>query len=224
MEDLLEPLVRSPKLIKLTETLRRKVLEEKRQRRKFYDIINEDKKIEFINGEIIMHSPVRLIHSETSDNLNRLLSIFVDKYKLGQIRHEKILISLSRNDYEPDICFFKYPKYKEFKPDQLQFPAPDMIVEIISKSTEVFDRGVKFIDYATHGIEEYWLIDPELQIVEQYFLKDEEYFLNVKLRKQGIIESLVIKDFKINIEAIFKNEKNLEAISEILSSGKNNHK
>jgi Uma2 family endonuclease len=221
MEDLLEPLVRSPKLIKLTEVLRRRLLEEKRKRRKFYEIINEDKKIEFINGEIIMHSPVRLVHSETSDNLYVLFNTYLKlKKKLGEVRHEKILISLSRNDYEPDICFFKYPRYIEFKPDQLQFPAPDMIVEIISKSTEAIDRGIKFIDYAAHGIEEYWIIDPELQIVEQYFLKDEEYFLNVKLRKQGIIESNVIKDFKINIEAIFKNEMNLDAISEILSSGK----
>lgn len=220
MEDLLEPLVRSPKLIKLTEALRRKVQEEKRRRRKFYDFINEDKKIEFINGEIKAQLPTSLIHSEVSDNMFCLLSIFVDSFKLGQIRHEKILISLSRNDYEPDICFFKYPKYKEFKHDQLQFPAPDLIIEIISKSTEAIDRGIKFIDYAAHGIEEYWLIGPESQIVEQYFLKDEEYFLNVKLRKQGIIESFVIKDFRINIEAIFKNEMNLEAISEILSSVK----
>ncbi len=43
---------------------------------------------------------------------------------------------------------------------QSKFPAPDLIVEVLSESTEANDRGIKFEDYAAHGVVEYWIVDP----------------------------------------------------------------
>ncbi len=53
-------------------------------------------------------------------------------------------------------------------PEQMKYPAPDFIAEILSPSTESVDRITKFEDYAAHGVAEYWLIDPAKKIVEQY--------------------------------------------------------
>jgi Uma2 family endonuclease len=39
------------------------------------------------------------------------------------------MVSLTRNDYEPDVCFFGNDKAKNFTPKQAQFPAPDFIVK-----------------------------------------------------------------------------------------------
>jgi len=36
----------------------------------------------------------------------------VEKNNLGFIGHEKILIALTRNDYEPDICYFGASKIR----------------------------------------------------------------------------------------------------------------
>ena len=79
---------------------------EAKKRRYFYDVVTEQQKAEFINGEIIVHSPVKLRHAVASENLFTLLKMFVQKHDLGSVFHEKILIVLNRNDYEPDICFF----------------------------------------------------------------------------------------------------------------------
>ncbi len=54
--------------------------------------------------------------------------------------------------------------------DQLLFPAPDFIVEILSKGTASVDKGVKKTDYAAHGVREYWIIDPIRQRIGQYIL------------------------------------------------------
>ncbi|MEY4539280.1 MAG: hypothetical protein RLZZ306_1037, partial [Bacteroidota bacterium] len=35
------------------------------------------------------------------------MSIYSDIHQLGFVGIEKIMITLTRNDYEPDICFFK---------------------------------------------------------------------------------------------------------------------
>jgi Uma2 family endonuclease len=59
------------------------------------------------------------------------------------------------------------------------FPAPDFVVEILSKGTARKDKGIKKEDYALHGVKEYWIIDPIKQTIEQYLLinlTDTEYF------------------------------------------------
>ena len=100
---------------------------EQKKRRHFYEIVEENKKMEFINGEIIFHSPVKLQHNRTTTLLAKLLDTFVVKHKLGLVGVEKLLISLTRNDYEPDLCFWVKEKAINFKDRQMQFPAPDFI-------------------------------------------------------------------------------------------------
>ena len=43
---------------------------EAKKRRYFYDVVTEQQKAEFINGEIIVHSPVKLRHAVASESVN----------------------------------------------------------------------------------------------------------------------------------------------------------
>ncbi len=116
--------------------------EEARKRHEFREWLDEDIKAEFINGEIVMHSPVKKRHWQASDFLSRLLSVYTGINDLGQVGVEKVMIELTRNDYEPDICFFSKEKASAFADDQMLFPAPDLVVEILSKKTAKNDRGI----------------------------------------------------------------------------------
>lgn len=126
------------------------------------------------------------------------------------------MVSLTRNDYEPDVCFFGNNKAKSFTPKQVQFPAPDLVVEVLSDSTKKNDRETKFQDYAAHGVTEYWIVDADKKIVEQYFLQNEQYELLLKA-KDGEIESVVLADFKIPIRAIFDETENLKVLANLIS-------
>ena len=86
---------------------------------------------------------------------------------------------------------------------------------MLSESTEKRDRGVKFEDYALHRVEEYWLVDPEKKLIEQYFLENGDYQLNLKAR-DGTIESNVIDGFNIPIQAIFDEEINRKVLLEVM--------
>ena len=173
--------------------------------------------MEFINGEIIFHSPVKLQHNSATKLLCGLLNAFVIKHKLGFVGIVKIMVSLTRNDYEPDICFFGNAKAKNFKSKQAQFPVPDFVVEVLSDSTAKNDRETKFQDYAAHGVGEYWIIDAEKQTVEQYFLQNEQYELVLKA-KDGTIESIALPKFKIPIRAIFDEDENLKTLTRLISN------
>jgi len=188
------------------------ILNKEREKRiNFYNEITEQEKVEFINGEIVIHSPVKKRHNQASLLLAQLLNIYSNKFELGFVGIEKIMISLTRNDYEPDICFFRNDKSISFTEDQILFPAPDLIVEILSDSTEKRDRGVKFKDYQAHKIEEYWIIDTENQTLEQYHLKGDTYDLILK-SSQGLVKSFVVDGFQIPITSIFDETENLKTI------------
>ena len=199
----------------LAERIQSALEKEKSARKHFYEIIDENKKIEFINGEIVFQSPVKIEHNTATGLLYSLLRAFVTKNNLGFVGIEKILVSLTRNDYEPDVCYFGKSKSEKFERGQMQFPAPDLVVEVLSKSTAEKDRTTKFDDYAAHGVSEYWIIDAENEIIEQYYLQDEEYELLLKA-KDGTIQSVVLQDFKIQIRAVFDEQTNLEELKRLI--------
>lgn len=192
-------------------------LEAERQRRmEFYRDIDDDLKAEFINGEVIIHSPVKKEHTDAVGFLFQLLNPFVRLAKLGYVGYEKVMSAFQRNDYEPDVVFFNREKSDHFQKGQWKYPVPDFVVEVLSDSTENRDRGIKFQDYEMQGVQEYWIIDPIEETIEQYLLKDGKYRLHLKAGR-GPIESQVIAGFVIDIRAVFEEGANLEALRKIMA-------
>lgn len=208
-------LLKSPRLPLYVEELKRALAAENVRRLRFYRETPEGRKAEFINGEVIVNPPARIEHSTAQGLLFSLLSAYVRAHGLGHVGGEKILISLTRNDYEPDICFFATAKARRFRRGQTRFPAPDFIAEILSPSTVGIDRGVKFEDYASHGVAEYWLIDPVKKTLEQYLLEGGEYRLAVK-GATGTVRSRAVKGFAIPVQAIFDSRVNLDTLRKLL--------
>jgi Uma2 family endonuclease len=215
MDQLLERILRSPKLELYAEQIEETRRLEHIARDRFIDELREDEKAEFINGEKIVHSPAKVSHNRCRARLADLLRVYVKVNHLGEVGDENWLISLSRNDYEPDISFWSSGKSAQFSSDQMRLPAPDLIVEVLSTSTESVDRGIKFEDYAAHGVQEYWLIDPDEQTIEQFALAGEQYRLGGK-SSAGLIRSTAIRGFQIPVAAIFDDAQNLAELRRLL--------
>jgi Uma2 family endonuclease len=212
---LVSQLLQEPHAYLIIQEIEHILEDEKARRIAFYNDITEQEKVEFINGEIIVHSPVMKRHNSSTVLLSRLMSIYSDIHQLGFVGIEKIMITLTRNDYEPDICFFKKEKSNDFVEKQTLFPAPDFIIEILSEGTKKRDRGVKFQDYQAHHIEEYWIIDPDHQTIEQYHLEEDGYELVLK-SSEGNIKSFVMTDFQIPIQSVFDEGINLETLKKLM--------
>lgn len=202
--EILNDIRNSPEIALLANDIHAIIESERSERERFYNLVHENVKAEFINGQIIFHSPVKGRHWMVSMNLSSAIHQYVKKNKLGRVGVEKVMIRLTRNDYEPDIVFFRNEKAAKFTGEQLIFPAPDFIIEILSASTEEIDRGEKLLDYAAHGVEEYWIIDPEKEIVEKYLLHNGYYQIAEKLLHKGSIASEVIIGFEIDLKQIFE--------------------
>jgi Uma2 family endonuclease len=190
---------------------------EQQRRRVFREELTPEMKAEFIEGQVHMHSPAMAQHIMATKNLAVLLNSWVVGHRLGLVTIEKALVCLARNDFEPDIAFFGVEKAAKIKPADMQFPAPDFIVEVLSPSTEQVDRGIKFDDYAKHGVSEYWLVDSRREFVEQYWLDENQktYQLHAK-HESGEISSRVVEGFRILLKAIFDETAQHEALKGML--------
>lgn len=188
---------------------------EKQRRNKFYQDIDDDMKVEFINGEIIVHSPVKKEHTDTLGLLYKLVDTYVQIQDLGFVGYEKVMISLSRNDYEPDLVYFNKSKSKDFTKGQWKFPVPDFVVEILSDGTKERDRGIKFKDFEEHGVKEYWIINTDDECIEQYELIDGKYHLKLK-STDGHIRSVAIQGLSIHIRSIFDRDENLNELKKMV--------
>lgn len=220
LESRVHDLLEAPDAKLVIERAQAILADEAERRRSFREWLPDDVKAEFINGEVIMHSPVKRRHLDATQNLLTLLRVFVHFHNLGAVDSEKALVGLTRNDYEPDICYWNRETADTFEDDQMEHPAPDLIVEVLSRSTTGRDRGVKFEDYAAHGVREYWIIDPTRKSLEQYQLDEATMAFSsaAVLYNDDTLTALTVPGFQISLRAIFDKQANMGALQAILAN------
>jgi hypothetical protein len=76
----------------------------------------------------------------------------------------------------PDLLFVSTGR-KQLLSNRGITGAPDLVVEILSESSERRDRGAKRQLYARYGVARYWIVDIDGQSLEIYALRDDAYVL-----------------------------------------------
>lgn len=201
----LAELEKSPALPDHLASLQEFLAAETLRRQKFHRD-HEGRRGEFINGEIYVSPSARLEELETITRVRGRLDAFVSEHDGGEVHGGKCLVHCQRNDYEPDVCFFGAVTVATFTPDQRLFPPPDLAVEVLSPATIELDRKLKWQDYARHGVCEYWIVDPDRRMVEQYVLPPDspEYVLRARLAEGGRLTSVVIVGFTTPVADFFR--------------------
>ena len=142
----------------------------------------EGERIEIIEGEAVMMVPPNREHQEISGEIFLQLATYL-KGKSCKVYHAPFGVRLFERGsdrpedvdtlLEPDITVVCDPAKLD---DQGCKGAPDMVVEILSPSTQRHDRLVKFGLYQRAGVREYWIVDPAARVVSVYTLKDGQYY------------------------------------------------
>lgn len=216
MPSLLAALKRSPQLPLYAEAVAQILAREQRAREAFY-ARHEGHKCEFINGRaIVQDAGDRLGHLVVRGHLATLMSLRAQQRRSGLVLVEKALCAFPRNDYMPDIAFFRAEQAAGFSPKQWKFPPPDLAVEVLSPSTRRRDRGVKFEDYAANGVGEYWLVDPERETLEQSVLSGTEY-RPTKPRADGLLVSPTLADWEFETRAAFATDRYEAALARLVA-------
>ena len=103
---------------------------------------------------------------------------------------------------QPDILFISREREHILTPANVQ-GAPDLIVEILSPSSSTRDWRAKRELYATHGVREYWIIDPANRIVSVLLLQDGVLEIDQTLTEDDTATSTVLDGFNVSLDSIF---------------------
>jgi len=81
--------------------------------------------------------------------------------------------------------------------------APDMVIEILSKSTAMRDKIIKFRRYLQADVREYWIVEPDEKVVSVNVLKNGEYVANA-YGSEDVIPVHVLEGCVINLSEVFE--------------------
>jgi Uma2 family endonuclease len=81
--------------------------------------------------------------------------------------------------------------------------APDMVVEVLSPSTETHDRKVKYDLYENSGVKEYWIVDPRARLVETYVLVGDRYTRSAYLPAEKIPIAIFKGKLCLDLQRVF---------------------
>ena len=81
--------------------------------------------------------------------------------------------------------------------------ASDMVVEILSPSTQRHDRLVKLGLYQRAGVREYWIVSPEEQTVQVFLNKDASLLPHEVYDRQGVAKVNVLDGCFIELSKVF---------------------
>ncbi len=161
---------------------------------------------ELIDGQIVGRKSPSIRHQEVVGNMLMALKTFARKKLLGKTYSAPLDTVLDDgNAYHPDVLFVSKDRYHILdEKEEVIIGAPDLVVEILSKGTAIYDRGDKKDIYEKYGVREYWLVDPKSKTVEVYSFEKERFKLKQYAEETGTIKSTVLKGFKIELEKIFE--------------------
>ncbi len=166
--------------------------------------LEDDKRYEIIEGELIEMPAPSVTHQRIVGKLFRLMSDFVEKKSLGEVFVSPIDVILSEtNVVQPDLVFVSKGRSNIVR-DKGIFGAPDLVVEVISPSTLKRDTEDKKRLYAKFKVRELWLIFPGERAVEVFSLKGKDYDVCSFGYEKDEVSSCLLEGFGINLEELFK--------------------
>lgn len=81
--------------------------------------------------------------------------------------------------------------------------APDMVIEILSPATRKHDRLIKFGLYQRAGVKEYWIVDPESQMVMVHVMEEGQYPSPEVYTSKASVPVSILEDFSVDLTSVF---------------------
>lgn len=139
-----------------------------------YMELDDDRRYELLRGELLMTPSPNIYHQRCTTTLGTLIESHVLEHDLGECFHAPFDVVLAEETVvQPDFTFVRADRLADLYDGHCISGRPDMVVEVLSKSTKVRDRHRKRRIYAESGIS--WLLfaEPKARVVEVLHLRED---------------------------------------------------
>ncbi len=140
-------------------------------------IPDDGQRHEIVDGEHFVNPAPNLNHQSISGRLYYQLCTQIERTGLGRVFYAPVDVQLSQHDIvQTDLVVVLARNHAILVPSRV-LGTPDLLIEILSPSSEKVDRVHKKNVYERTGVPEFWIVDPEARTVEQYVLVSGKYEL-----------------------------------------------
>ncbi len=166
--------------------------------------------VELIKGKVFILSPAPAErHQRILGNVSRLVSnyLYGKPCSVYFAPFDVRLIKNSKKENEiytvvqPDLCII----CEQSKIDEKGcLGSPDWVIEILSPASSKKDLNEKYNLYEENGVQEYWVVFPDSNAVNQYVLVDGKYEYTDTFFKNQKLSPAIFPDFSIDLEEVFR--------------------
>ncbi len=156
-------------------------------------------KIELIAGVLYMTPPPEKPHGKVVSRINSLLAVHLKETgNKGTIYLPRTGISITPNTWlEPDL--FYVSAETEAQNTARYLTTADLVIEVISPGSAIYDRNTKADTYAALGVKELWLVDESSGLIELRVLSGESHVFD----REDVLSSTVLPDFQFKVGDVF---------------------
>jgi Uma2 family endonuclease len=173
-----------------------------------YLLFPEDgKRHELIDGEhYVTPTPVRK-HQAISGNVFGLIWSYLQEHPIGRVYAAPFDVILSKHDVvEPDLLFISRERSQKIETSPWVKGAPNLVVEIGSPSTRKRDETIKRRLYERFGVQEYWIVDPDIDSVKVFRRANDRYerAAELLLENDDVLTTPLLPGLELRLTKIFE--------------------
>jgi Uma2 family endonuclease len=173
-----------------------------------YVLFPEDgQRHELIDGEHVVTPAPNRRHQAIAGNLHGLVWAYLQQQPLGHVYMAPLDVIFSHFDVvEPDVLYISHERFAQLPSSQWIKGAPNLVIEIGSPSTRKRDETIKRRLYEKFGVDEYWVIDPELDTIKVYRRENERYerSAELSLERGDVLTTPLLPGLNLALATVFQ--------------------
>ena len=145
-------------------------------------------------------------HQAISVNLSWLIRAWLEAHPIGRVFHAPFDVVFSHFDVvEPDLLYLSHERAAQILTAQHVRGTPELVIEIGSPGTRQRDETIKRRLYERAGVSEYWIVDPELDVVHVFRREGDRFGRTTALSREAgdVLTTSLLPGLELALARIF---------------------
>jgi Uma2 family endonuclease len=167
---------------------------------------DDGKRHELIDGEHYVTPSPNIRHQQISINLTLLIGNWLETHPRGRLFYAPLDVVFSNFDVvEPDLLYVSNERSNVLTVPNVQ-GAPDLVIEIGSRGTRKRDETIKRRLYERSGVSEYWIVDPDIDVVRVYRRSADSFARPIELSCEAgdVLTTSLLPGLELPLARIFR--------------------
>ena len=173
----------------------------------FVHFPDDGRRHELIDGEHHVTPSPNIRHQRIAGALHGLIWAWIEGHPTGQIFGAPLDVVLSPVDVvEPDLLYLSNERAAQVLTPLHAKGVPELVVEIASKGTRKRDETIKRRLYERAGVSEYWIVDPEIDVIRVHRRDGERFGRPVELSREAgdVLRTPLLPGLDLPLARIFR--------------------